>query len=138
MECKWYSFIHDRGAFPVCFRPYGVFIAPDYPTSSSYSYGHNPHTNQIDIQIEFGKFGKYAFSSVDGNPGHFAGSVLNEPSNWRKLEFLSDFTAGITSFLCKTISFNVEKVIVFMLHCRGEAYVHWWHCVVIRVGERLF
>lgn len=89
LENKWFMFIYEGGSFPVSFRPFGVFYSPSFPASSSYTANVNPSTNLLELLVDFGKFGKFAFTSANGL--QFEGYLVNTPEKWRKMEFARDF-----------------------------------------------
>mmetsp|Transcript_24218 Transcript_24218/g.33148 ORF Transcript_24218/g.33148 Transcript_24218/m.33148 type:complete len:212 (-) Transcript_24218:338-973(-) len=85
-----WRFEYNGGAFNVQFRGDGFnhFICPEYPAHSHWVIGG---ANSDELTINWGQFGTYEIR-VDGVSGRGEGSAKGQPSNWRKMSWISDIT----------------------------------------------
>ena len=81
-----YLWTYSAGSFSVDLRPSGVFYCPKFPAQATFGVDASN-----TLQVDWKNFGKYTLASAEG--GKWEGSKLGEPSNWRKMEFVSAFTA---------------------------------------------
>lgn len=78
-----YSWSYAGGAFPVALRSNGVFYCSSFPAAATWvSTGDG-------VNVDWKKFGKYTFTNEDGE---MVGGQADNLSNWRKMQFIKDFT----------------------------------------------
>ena len=82
-----YRWTYKNGAFTVCFRPHGVFFCGQYPANATWS------VTSDTLVVDWKNFGVYEFPLKEDNSS-LDGCATGRPDNWRKIEFLRDFSAG--------------------------------------------
>ena len=85
-----YNWIYANGKFPVCLRPSGVLFCPQFPTSSSWTVDND------NLFVNFGKYGTYTMKSLGPTNKLFEGHLTTNPSDWRKMEYVSPLSATET------------------------------------------
>ena len=121
----WYDFTHPGGTFDVCLRPGGTFFCPKFQANSRWAV-----TPDGKLQIEWGKFGNYELPVTNVEAREFAGSMVGDASQWRRMKMkrglvqsevaLLGAPAGVGSeweFEHPNGKFNVEF--------RGDGYSHF-------------
>lgn len=82
-----YRWTYKNGAFNVCFRPQGVFFCSKYPSNASWT------VNADALVVDWKNYGTYEFPLKDDLTS-LDGHATGKPENWRKLEFVREFSAG--------------------------------------------
>eukprot|EP01039_Chlorochromonas_danica_P020094 gene20094-24462_t len=82
-----YRWTFKNGAFNVCFRPQGVFFCSQYPANASWTVTADA------LVVDWKKDGTYEFP-LKADLTTLDGYTTGKPENWRKLEFIREFTAG--------------------------------------------
>ena len=85
-----YTWLYGGGSFPVCLRPSGVFYCQQYASSAKWE----KIDGGSEISIDWKNFGQYHLKHIEA--GHFEGSQIGKPANWRKMSYLRPFSAHET------------------------------------------
>ena len=79
-----YSWKHPSGEFNVHLRNNGVFYCKDYPAAAKWM------ENDSKLQIDWKNYGSYELMKT--SEIELEGSVVGQPSKWRKMSFQRPFT----------------------------------------------
>jgi len=86
-----YDWSYAGGSFQVALRPNGTFYCEKYPAQAKWQVVDNK------LQVDWKNFGQYEF--VIGSSSVIEGSLVGNPSNWRKMSFARAFTETETALL---------------------------------------
>lgn len=83
-----YRWSYKSGAFTVCLRPHGIFYCAKYTGEAQWSVSAD------SLTVNWPSYGIYEFPLPPKDGGVLEGYVQGNQANWRKMEYLRDFTAG--------------------------------------------
>ncbi len=87
-----YTWEHPGGSFEVVLRPNTVFYCPSYPANAKwFDIGDK-------VEIDWRNYGAYILNKCEAE-NEFEGSVVGNPSKWRKMKFLRPFNELETTLL---------------------------------------
>lgn len=82
-----YRWSYQGGDFNVAFRPQGIFFCQKFPADAEWRVTPDSST----LQVDWKKFGVYEFPIASGGDS-YEGSAARSPENWRKIDFIREFT----------------------------------------------
>eukprot|EP01038_Epipyxis_sp_PR26KG_P014201 gene14201-19055_t len=102
IKCGYYQWEYGGGKFEVCLRPNGVFYCDIYQAEGKWSLSNEKESESgqdlnadLILSVDWSNYGKYVFQvPANDNSGDSAlmGNVLGNTSNWRKLQFVREFS----------------------------------------------
>jgi hypothetical protein len=132
LKFGYYVWSYGGGKFEVSLRPNGIFFCELYKANAKFTV-----ENSI-LTIDWKNYGIYEFQ-LTNNQDVIEGSTKGNPSNWRKLEYLKEFSltekvlfgnslGSIWNFIYEKGSFEVEFHADAYNHfvCKSfPAHSHW-------------
>lgn len=82
-----YNWAYKSGQFKVAFRPSGIFHCSKYPGQATWSVDSSNL-----LTVNWKNYGVYEFQLTSPGATTVEGGVQGNLSNWRRLEFLREFT----------------------------------------------
>jgi hypothetical protein len=82
-----YRWTYKSGQFNVFFRPNGVFFCSKFPGEAGW------HITPENLVVNWNNYGTYEFP-IKEDMTNLDGYASGKPENWRKIEYLRDFTYG--------------------------------------------
>lgn len=87
LRVGFYNWSYKSGQFLVSFRPSGIFHCAKYPGKATWSVDANGL-----LTVIWQNYGVYEFPLSAPGATTIEGGVQGNPSNWRRLEYIRDFT----------------------------------------------
>mmetsp|Transcript_57412 Transcript_57412/g.168096 ORF Transcript_57412/g.168096 Transcript_57412/m.168096 type:complete len:205 (-) Transcript_57412:105-719(-) len=121
----WYAFTHPNGAFDVCLRPGGSFLAPRFQANARWAV-----TADGTLQIAWGKYGNYELSVANAEAREFSGSLIGDAAEWRRMKMTRPLVQTELALLGAPAGTGSEWEFVhaggtFPVEFRGDGFSHF-------------